>query len=46
MNEKSLDWDDFVKKLSPPTIPKNKIDKEWLIAYGVFGFQQKLKPVS
>ena len=32
MNEKSLDWDDFVKKLSPPAIPENKINKEWLNA--------------
>ena len=32
MNEKSLDWDDFVKKLSPPAILENKINKEWLSA--------------
>ena len=32
MNEKSLDWDDFVRKLSPPAIPENKINKEWLSA--------------
>jgi len=32
MNEKSLDWDDFVKKLSSPAIPENKINKEWLSA--------------
>ena len=32
MNEKSLDWDDFVKKLSPHVIPENKINKEWLSA--------------
>lgn len=32
MNEKSLDWNDFVKKLSPPAIPENKINKEWLNA--------------
>jgi len=31
MNEKSLNWNDFVKKLSP-AIPENKIDKEWLSA--------------
>ena len=31
MNEKSLDWNDFVKKLSP-AIPENKINKEWLSA--------------
>jgi len=31
MNEKSLDWSDFVKKLSP-AIPENKINKEWLSA--------------
>lgn len=32
MNEKSLDWNDFVKKLSPPAISENKINKEWLNA--------------
>ena len=32
MNEKSLNWDDFVKKLSPPAIPENEIHKEWLSA--------------
>jgi len=31
MNVKSLDWNDFVKKLSP-VIPENKINKEWLSA--------------
>ena len=31
MNEKSLDWNNFVKKLSP-AIPENKINKEWLSA--------------
>jgi len=31
MNEKSLDWNDFVKKLSP-AISENKINKEWLSA--------------
>jgi len=31
MNEKSLNWNDFVRKLSP-AIPKNKINKEWLSA--------------
>jgi len=30
MNEKSIDWNDFVKKISPPAIPKDKINKEWL----------------
>ena len=32
MNEKSIDWNDFVKKISPPAIPKDKINKEWLSA--------------
>ena len=31
MNEKSLDWNDFFKKLSP-VIPENKINKGWLSA--------------
>jgi len=31
MNEKSLNWNDFVKKFSP-AIPENKINKEWLSA--------------
>jgi uncharacterized protein YgbK (DUF1537 family) len=31
MNEKSLDWNNFAKKLSP-AIPENKINKEWLSA--------------
>ncbi len=31
MNEKSLDWNDFFKKLSP-AIPENKINKGWLSA--------------
>jgi len=31
MNEKSLDWNNFAKELSP-TIPENKINKEWLNA--------------
>jgi len=33
MNEKSLDWNNFAKKL-PPAIPENKINKEWLSAVG------------
>ncbi|HCL90220.1 MAG TPA: hypothetical protein DHW70_02685, partial [Candidatus Atribacteria bacterium] len=32
MNEKNLDWNNFTKKLSPPAIPGNKINKEWLNA--------------
>ena len=31
MNEKSLNWNDFIKKLPLP-ISKNKINKEWLDA--------------
>lgn len=31
MNVKNLDWNDFIKKLSP-AIPENEINKEWLSA--------------
>ncbi|GAI77292.1 unnamed protein product, partial [marine sediment metagenome] len=33
MNEKSLDWNNFAKNLSP-AISENKINKEWLSAVG------------
>ena len=33
MNEKSLVWNNFAKKL-PPAIPENRINKEWLNAVG------------
>jgi uncharacterized protein YgbK (DUF1537 family) len=32
MNEKSINWDNFVKKLSPPAIPEDEINQEWLNA--------------